>query len=288
VHVTEITEQIIEKEVPVTVQVTSVVEVEKEVPVTVTPIVDLGDLHSELEAVRVEIAAAEEKDSMFSGGLIKSLIAVRIEILKTTEALLEQRTQALESGAKLTVEVKASEPDPNRASALAEEIAVQREELKAAGADAAQYSGGLVQAMKLTTVATQEQTLAMLEQEYLIAKYGLGFPVIKPPIPEQEEIPQVGQAKTLEVVDVDARITESNPTWEKFAWKLTVKNLTSSSVGFDAIIEFLDDDGFVVDDAREYGLLLGPEEEQTFTGYILIDASVSNNVSQIQGKVRAK
>lgn len=33
--------------------------------------------------------------------------------------------------------------------------------------------------MQKVTVATAEQTLAMLEQEYLIKKYGLPYPVIK-------------------------------------------------------------------------------------------------------------
>ena len=92
----------------------------------------------------------------------------------------------------------------------------------------------------------------------------------------------------MQIVDIDARVTESNPTWSKFAWKLTVKNLTSSRAGFDAVIEFLDSDGFIVDDDREYGLLLAPHEEGAFTGYTLIDAAVAPNVSQISAKIRQR
>ncbi|MDA4253848.1 hypothetical protein NY763_20865, partial [Escherichia coli] len=42
-----------------------------------------------------------------------------------------------------------------------------------AKADARQYSGGLIKVLKLSTVATEEQTMAMLQQKYLTAKYGL-------------------------------------------------------------------------------------------------------------------
>lgn len=130
-------------------------------------------LQAELKAVRAEVSAAEQKNAGLAGGLVKALVEVRLEVLKTTEALVQQRIQALESGARITATVPGSQVDLKLAESLEAEIKKQEDELKAAQADAAQYSGGLVGAMKDATVATREQSLAMLKQRYLAAKYAL-------------------------------------------------------------------------------------------------------------------
>ena len=50
----------------------------------------LHDLRTEQSHVTKEIEDAQARDKALEGGLLKVLIAARIEILKTTEALLEQ------------------------------------------------------------------------------------------------------------------------------------------------------------------------------------------------------
>ena len=142
---------------------------------------EVASLRKELEDVKDEIAAAEQKDSELAGGLVKALVGTRIEILKTTEALLQQRVHAVEAGARITVETQGSEPDAQEASRLEQEIRHQEAGLRKAEEDAARYSGGLVLAMKRSTIATQEQTLAMLRQRYLTAKYGLALPRYEAP-----------------------------------------------------------------------------------------------------------
>lgn len=133
-------------------------------------------LREELHALDEEIAAARAEDQRFAGGLVKALIATRLELLKTTRLLVQQRVHAIESGAPLNVEIPATDPNPQEAARLESEITVATQELESARQEAAKYSGGLVQAVKLSTVATQEQTLAMLKQRYLSAKYGLALP----------------------------------------------------------------------------------------------------------------
>lgn len=133
----------------------------------------ISALQAELEQVRSEVTAAESKSTSLAGGLVKALVEARLEILKTTEALIQQRIHALESGAKITVEVASTEPNEERAAQLQQEIDSQLAELKRAKQEAAKYDGGLVGAMKEATVATQEQSIAMLRQRYLAAKYGL-------------------------------------------------------------------------------------------------------------------
>jgi len=135
-------------------------------------------LKGELEQIQKEITEASARDAELAGGLLKVLVEARLEILKTNEALVQQRIHALESGAKITVGTMGSEPNPELASKLEEEIKAQEKELLAAQQEAAKYSGGLILAMKLSTIATQENSLAMLRQRYLIAKYGLSVPSI--------------------------------------------------------------------------------------------------------------
>lgn len=60
---------------------------------------------AELSQTEGEISAAKEVDQQFSGGLIKNLTTARLEILGTNKALLEQRINAIESGAKIDVVV---------------------------------------------------------------------------------------------------------------------------------------------------------------------------------------
>lgn len=140
----------------------------------------IAALKAELEAVYLEIAATEDKSSSFSDGLVKALIEVRLEILRTTEALIHQRIHALESGAKITIGLAGTEPNEDLADQLRQEIESQLAELNGARQEAAKYSGGLVAAMKHATIATQEQSVAMLQQRYFVAKYGL--PMILPAV----------------------------------------------------------------------------------------------------------
>lgn len=132
-------------------------------------------LRSELLATDTSISNAEKEDANITGGLVKALITTRLEILRTNKALIEQRIHAVESGAKITVSVPSYKPDPQEAERIAKEIDTQLAEIKSAREDASQYSGGLVLAMKLSQIATQEQTLAMLKQRQLTAKYGLAY-----------------------------------------------------------------------------------------------------------------
>lgn len=130
-------------------------------------------LETELAQIKQDIDAGTRSAAIYSGGLIKDLIATRVEILKTNQALLEQRILAVQSQSNVTVATVASKVDEDLASKLAGEITQAKASINAAKAEAARYSGGLIQALKLSTVATGEQTLAMLEQQYLVAKYGL-------------------------------------------------------------------------------------------------------------------
>lgn len=140
----------------------------------------VSKLESELVTTKKDIDSANKASSSYSGGLLKALIETRVEILKTNQALLEQRILSVQSRGSTKIETAVTQQDDVLASKLAEEIAQIKSEIKAARDDAAQYSGGLIQVMKLSTVATKEQSLAMLEQRHLVAKYGLKLVSLSP------------------------------------------------------------------------------------------------------------
>ncbi|PWK42246.1 hypothetical protein [Pseudomonas sp. OV226] len=133
----------------------------------------VASLETELAQTKQDIDAGTRSAAVYSGGLIKDLISTRVEILKTNQALLEQRILAVQSQSSVTIATVTSKVDEDLASKLSVEITQAKAGIASAKAEAAQYSGGLIQALKLSTVATSEQTLAMLEQQYLVAKYGL-------------------------------------------------------------------------------------------------------------------
>lgn len=134
---------------------------------------EVAALKAELSQTEGEISAAKHIDQQFSGGLIKNLITARLEVLGTNKALLEQRINAIESGAKIDVVVSGVKPDPELAASIKAEMEDLAVKINEAKTDASQYSGGLIQVLKLSTVATEEQSMAMLQQKYLTAKYGL-------------------------------------------------------------------------------------------------------------------
>lgn len=149
----------------------------------------VNNLRSEIKVVSVDISQAEDKDKALTGGLVKSLITARIEILKTTKALIEQRIQAIEAGSPITIATQKTIEDPNVTKELIDQIKSNERGLETAAKELSKYSGGLVLALKQATLATQEQTLAMLKQKYLIAKFGLAYPMIpKPSLPSEPAI----------------------------------------------------------------------------------------------------
>jgi hypothetical protein len=126
-------------------------------------------------------------------------------------------------------------------------------------------------------IASLEERISSLEYLFTSSLATLSFP--SAPQPNAQE-------KQFEILGIDTKITEANNSWSKFAWILRVKNLSNTALSIQATIEFLDGDGFVVDDDFRPNLLLPPNQEETFTGYELIDAFVAGNVASINAKVR--
>ena len=150
--------------------------------------------------------------------------------------------------------------------------------------------------MKLSTIATTRQTEAMLEQKRLALKFGLpqyigfagGQPSqsdgrVLPPAPSQD---QPGQSR-YEIVSIDARVTETNSSWWRYAWKLTVHNKSDMTMGFRAKIEFQDKDGFVIDDTNSDTFAVAAGADGTATGFALVRVPGASSVARTVAKVSA-
>lgn len=79
---------------------------------------DLEREHARIQAEVNEAAKAYQS----SGGVIQNILGVRLEVLKLSLALVDQRRLAVGSGAKTDLVVPASTPDPERAVKLEQEI----------------------------------------------------------------------------------------------------------------------------------------------------------------------
>lgn len=221
----------------------------------------VASLQEDLKRVRQEIDQATKEDATYNGGLIKALIAVRLEILKTNAALIEQRVHALEGGAKSAIVVNITKADPSRAAEIAKDIEAQKVKVAEARREADRYSGGLVQALSETTYVTAGNTLAMLEQQYFVAKYGMAAPT--PSQSPQASTPAVttspksalpaataGSSKPrdcLKIETFDSSVLSTNSVYTELAWKADVANSCDETFSVRVTFTIYDKDEFELD-----------------------------------------
>ncbi len=262
------------------------------------------EIEADTAATQVAIKAAEAEDALYSGGLVKSLIAVRLATLRQTEGMLQQVAKSWHFGIalKYTVDGKAFVPPKDadtQIAAIQQELQALQSKIRAQQADTDQYSGGLVRAMGLSTIATMRQTEAMLDQRRLALKYALpqfiafaGSYTVAPqalspgtiqPAPQAPAV--ASRTRDWDIVEVDSRVTERNDTWWRYAWKLTLKNKSESPQRFEAEIEFQDADGFVIDSGSASGLIVPANSDKVFTGYELVRTPGAARVAKTNAKV---
>jgi hypothetical protein len=105
--------------------------------------------------------------------LLKSFIDVRVEILRSTEAMLMAKRASLLRRIELVYVVDGKHFLPAKLSDIEADINDAKSRINTAEAKAGQYSGGLIQMLALTSVATERVTLAQLHLAYYSAKYNL-------------------------------------------------------------------------------------------------------------------
>jgi hypothetical protein len=136
----------------------------------------LAEMEAALGETKAQLKDAEKERDKYVGGAIRSLAEMRVEILKTTQAMLDQKLLARKTGAEFKFIIPSAKPNPDRAAEILSEIASATKELKRLKAEAYRFTGGLAAAMAQMSVITQRQTIAMLQQAYYANLYGLGLP----------------------------------------------------------------------------------------------------------------
>lgn len=81
---------------------------------------------------------------------------------------------------------------------------------------------------------------------------------------------------------LEYRIQERNNTWWKFAYQFTLQNTSNQPVSIDLEVKFLDADGFVVDDAYVYDIVIPAGGTKTHSDSALIDAGEAASVTSIE------
>ncbi len=253
--------------------------------------------------IEQQIRETEAEDNKYAGGLIKTLIDLRLATLRQTSAMLQQRAHAslFRIGLRYSVDGQSFNPPEDAAVQLGlveHELAEFEVKIAEAEINAARYSGGLVQAISLSTVAQMKQTQAMLDQRRLALKFSLpqyiGFKDGMTSASSTDlitankhEEPTMPKEKQWRIVEIDSRVTESNNSWWRYAWRLTLANDSQQPMMFSATIEFQDADGFVIDQDSENGLI-PTLSEKTFTGYKLVTIPGAAKVAKTMAKVGVK
>lgn len=92
----------------------------------------------------------------------------------------------------------------------------------------------------------------------------------------------------FKIIDIDSKVTEANSTWSKFSWKAEVENVLSSPITIDVTMEFLDAEGFVLDDSTKYNVYIRPHQIKIVTDYTLIKAGVAPKIESINAHVKRR
>jgi peptidoglycan hydrolase-like protein with peptidoglycan-binding domain len=135
----------------------------------------ITSLGTEIAALEQRISVAEEDATRYDGGLILNLIHARIETMKLTRAVLENRAAAEAGGATLQVIVPVAQPNPALTDEILVEIQNQMQNV-AEAEEEARTAGGLIAAIATSRVQTEKMVLANLRSSWMMARYGVLLP----------------------------------------------------------------------------------------------------------------
>jgi len=88
----------------------------------------------------------------------------------------------------------------------------------------------------------------------------------------------------VDLLDASARAVETNNTWWRFAWKVAVRNNLDRAIQVKVSIQFLDQDGFVLEEDSER-VTLQPYEERDVSDFDLINADTAPRVASVKGSL---
>ena len=138
------------------------------------------DLDSDIGKLDKALKIASESSEKYTGGLVKTLIEVRRQILITTRAMLDQKRSAFKRFIPIKYEIDGRAYDPpqdkeNLLMNIRNEIEKTENEIADAERENNKYSGGLIKSMIAVRIETLNNTLAFLKQRELLLKYDIPY-----------------------------------------------------------------------------------------------------------------
>ncbi|MCP2221706.1 hypothetical protein [Bradyrhizobium elkanii] len=156
------------------------------------PATSTFEIDRDRAALAAALKSAQSELDKYQGGAIKALLDARVEALRHTATMLEQKRASFIRRISLsyTIDGRRLAPASDRAlDDILDELTAAQKRVTLAKADADRYSGGLVQSIKLLTVATEELSEAQLRMKFYTAKYGLPLPLLNPTNAQQKTDP---------------------------------------------------------------------------------------------------
>lgn len=186
------------------------------------------DIAQQRETVRAAAAAVDE----VRGGTIRTQRLASLSMAETTLAMLERRHLALKHGIALPMAATPAPAPPTSVgtdpiATLEADIAERRRTIAETRKDADQYSGGLIKATLLARLATEQTTLAALEQRHLSLKHGLPPAPGLVPVASSTAAPEVLAPIEADIASARASIAEGEREASRYSGGLIYVTILS-------------------------------------------------------------
>lgn len=150
------------------------------------------EIENDITIINTEIENAKATAQDYSGGLLALLIKIRIETLKSTKTMLEQKKNGYKRFIPLSYSIdgKTYLPPDNKnelLNSLNNDLEDLQKDLSKAEKESSQYSHGLLGVLSLTQVATIKNSISFLNQKKLLLKYDIPYYSIMPNTTESSE-----------------------------------------------------------------------------------------------------
>ncbi len=90
----------------------------------------------------------------------------------------------------------------------------------------------------------------------------------------------------VDILDMDFTIVTRTNRWWKVAWLVRVKNRGGNGHDLTAVIHYLGEEGFVLDQHREYDFHLGPHGLKDFSGTHLVDPEIGQRIAGMRASLQ--
>lgn len=143
------------------------------------------EIDSDLKTVETKLKDAQKTVQEYAGGLLAVLANVRLQTLKATKSMLEQKKNGYRRYIPLSYSIDGKEysPPQNKDVLLQElndDLKNLQRDLSKAEEESAKYGGGLLGVLSLSQVATIENSIAFLNQRRLLLKHDIPYYDIVP------------------------------------------------------------------------------------------------------------